>query len=230
MSFNTKIIHDIIFILDESGSMDIMGGEPVQAVNSFIDEQKKSLGDDGATFSLWKFNTKVTKVIDDQDLQTVEKFTDFHPDNMTALYDAIGKAITTKKQKNKYDNVICVILTDGQENCSREFRGPVIRNMISEMEEKHNWTFVYLGANQDAFAVGGGIGVSKNCCAQYECTPGKLSILARQTSAAVSCYRTASVQGIDTKLDLTAPVQTGRSSSLVTSTAGLLLPTVLKRS
>jgi hypothetical protein len=69
---NMNIVQDIIFLLDESGSMDTMGKEPVQAVNKFIEDQKSILGDDGATFSLWKFNSTVTKLIDDIPLKDVK--------------------------------------------------------------------------------------------------------------------------------------------------------------
>jgi hypothetical protein len=181
---------DIIFILDESGSMANMGKEPVEAVNSFIMSQKTIFVDDSSTFSLWKFNTKVTKLLDDVPLQQVPIFTDFCPDSMTALYDAIGYAINTKKQKPNHDNVICVILTDGLENSSQEFSANTTRDMIKDMEDNHNWKFIYLGANQDAFAVGGDIGVTY--CAEYKCEPGEMLHVARDISDAVSSYRSKS--------------------------------------
>lgn len=185
-------IQDIIFILDESGSMQTMGEEPVQAVNAFIKEQQKTLGGDGATFSLWKFNSTVTKLIDDQPLQSVTTFTDYRPNSMTALLDAIGQAISTKKNKEKYDDVICVILTDGQENSSREYTTATIKQMTTDMEKNHNWKFIYLGANQDSFAVGNTFGISASRCANYECSSGQLLSATHNTSAAISSYRMSS--------------------------------------
>jgi hypothetical protein len=196
---------DIIFILDESGSMFSMGKEPIQAVNNFINEQRKVLGNDGATFSLWTFNTKVTKVFDDMDLQDVPEFKEYNPDNMTALYDAIGHAITTKKQKGKYHDVISVILTDGQENASVEFQSKEIRKMIKDMEDNYGWKFIYLGANQDVFAVGDGIGVNANCCAQFECEPGQLNTITCLTSSAVAKYRKVSSQMPSGSVSLSVP-------------------------
>ena len=185
-----QMSQDIIFILDESGSMASMGDEPVQAVNSFIASQKKTLENDSSTFSLLKFNTYVTKLIDDVPLQKVTEFDNFCPGGMTALYDAIGLAINTKKQKEKKDNVVCVILTDGQENSSQKFSANNIRDMIKDMEENHNWKFIYLGANQDAFAVGGNMGMKH--CADYKCAPGEMLHIAREVSEAVSYYRSSS--------------------------------------
>ena len=181
---------DIVFILDESGSMSSMGNEPIQAVNNFIKDQKNILSKDGSTFSLWKFNSIVTNIFNDIPLEKVTEFTNFVPDSMTALYDAIGKAINSKKEKQHYENVICVILTDGLENSSTQFTYTQIRDMIKEMEEKHNWNFIYLGANQDAFSVGNSIGVKR--CARYDTSGGELLEITRVTSEAVSSYRKSS--------------------------------------
>jgi hypothetical protein len=190
MTSQEQITQDIIFILDQSGSMSSMGDEPVQAVNSFIESQKKTLTEDNSTFSLWTFNTKVTKVFDDVPLQQVTEFTNFCPSDMTALYDAIGEAINTKKQKAKHDNVVCVILTDGLENSSQEFSAKNIRDMIKDMEDNHNWKFIYLGANQDAFAVGGNMGMKH--CAEYRCAVGEMIGITREVSEAISSYRSSS--------------------------------------
>ena len=187
-SSEEKVIPDILFILDESGSMSSMGIEPVQAVNKFIDDQKAAMGDDGATFSLWKFNNNVVKLIDDVPLKDVEEFSDFKPKGVTSLYDAIGHAIDTKKKKKSFDNVVCIILTDGLENNSKEYSFRKICRMIKDMKENHNWNFVYLGANQDAFEVGSAMGVDH--CAEYTCDAGEMIDITEQISESVTLYRT----------------------------------------
>lgn len=179
---------DIIFILDESGSMDMMGEEPIQAVNTFISDQKK-ISVDNSKFTLWKFNFKSTKVFDDIPLSSVNNFSDYYPSDMTALYDAIGNAITVKKQKSNFDNVICVILTDGEENCSQEFKEKQIKTMIKNMEEKHNWKFIYLAANQDAFATGVNYGFSIDRCANFTCETDGLISATQHASNAISEFR-----------------------------------------
>src|SRR6478752_1708467 len=74
---NNSSSQDIIMILDESGSMHTMGVEPIQAVNAFITEQQRIPEKVGCTFSLWKFNTNVNQVIDDQPLKDVTEFKDY---------------------------------------------------------------------------------------------------------------------------------------------------------
>jgi len=204
-----NIIQDIMFILDESGSMSSMGKEPVQAVNNFIRAQKASIGDDGATFSLWKFNTTFKKVYDNIPLKDVEEFTDFEPQDMTALNDVIGHAIDNKKKSGSCDNVICIILTDGIENSSTEYSAENIRVMIKDMEENHNWKFVYLGANQDAFEVGYSMGV--NCCAHYECSPGEILNITRVLSDSVTSYRSNSAI-VGRKACLSLPLKNKKSA------------------
>ena len=191
MSNSTTKPTDIIVIVDESGSMTSMGKEPVQAVNAFIKEQKEALDDD-STFTLYKFGSKVTCVYDDIPQKDVSEFTDYMPDSLTALCDAIGTAITTKKKKERFDNVVCVIVTDGLENASAEFTTAQIKKMSTEMETKHNWKFVYLGANQDAFAAGNQY-TSSAVCAAFDATPAGLSNAAKSASQAVAGYRMASV-------------------------------------
>ena len=192
---------DIVFILDESGSMESMGNEPIQSVNNFIQEQKK-IASPGSKFSLWTFNSTVTNVIDDVELQQVEVFTQYKPDNMTALYDALGKAITTKKSKPNKDNVICVVLTDGQENSSQEYTRQHMSSLISEMETKHKWKFIYLGANHEVFMAAGGIGISPMRCAAFQCKSGGMLAMTRGTSEAIKRYKTASSQDPNAELTL----------------------------
>ena len=201
---NPKITQDIMFLLDESGSMGSMGNEPIQAVNAFIQEQKKTLEKDGSTFSLWKFNSNVTKLIDDVPLHDVEEFKDYNPSSMTALYDAIGEAINNKKKKEKYDDVVCVILTDGLENSSNVFSISQIKSMIKDMEKNHNWKFIYLAANQDAFSVGTNMGMQADFCSNYRCEPGEMIGATRKVSKAVSSYRSRSAtDGKEANLSLT---------------------------
>lgn len=183
---------DIIFILDESGSMESMGKEPIQSINNFINDQKKVLLNDDATFTLYKFNSIVTLVYDDILLQSVPEFTDYNPDDATALYDAIGKAIDNKKMKRRFDNVICVILTDGCENSSSNFSIDSIKESIQTMEREHGWTFIYLGANQDAFKVGSTIGFTH--CATFAANSEGLKNITRQVSNTVSLHRSGSIE------------------------------------
>lgn len=84
----------------------------------------------------------------------------------TALYDAVGKSINyagaqlnDMPNEDKPDKVIVVILTDGQENASHEFSREKVAEMIKHQKDVYSWEFIFLAANQDAFAVGGALNI-----------------------------------------------------------------------
>ena len=51
-----------------------------------------------------------------------------------------------------------VVVTDGQENASRKFKAEQIKSMVEHQTSKYNWSFTYIGANQDAILVGQSMG------------------------------------------------------------------------
>ena len=104
---------------------------------------------------------------DNVDIKKAEELTEavWYPRGTTALYDAIGKTINTEKANfaklgnEKPAKVLVCVVTDGLENASREFSLETIKNLIKNCENE-NWNFIYLAANQDAFAVGTSFGIS----------------------------------------------------------------------
>ncbi len=159
---------DIIFILDASSSMYKMGKEPVDSLNQFIREQKIN---DGSTFTLVLFNTKMKILLDEKSLSTCEYiyYDNYVPSGMTALYDAIGTMIENKLESKRNRDVIMVILTDGEENSSQRYTKDKIQRLTKKAKSIYNWQFVYLGANQDAFEVGTSLGC--NISTGYEYNP-----------------------------------------------------------
>ena len=58
-------------------------------------------------------------------------------------------------------------MTDGHENSSKEFSKARIKEMIQRQQAQYNWHFTFLGANQDAFAEAGGMGIHAAGVANY---------------------------------------------------------------
>lgn len=157
---------ELVILVDRSGSMESCKVEANNAINGFI----KTQAEDGTPtyLTLVEFDNKVETPIlavtlDKADVPTYNLV----PRNMTALYDAIGitvnavgKRLSELAESDRPDKVVFVIMTDGLENNSREFKADQIKNMIIHQETKYNWKFIYLGANQDAFAVGNSIGTN----------------------------------------------------------------------
>jgi hypothetical protein len=194
---STNELTQIVCIADRSGSMSSIIDDSIGGYNSFLEEQKKLK--DKATLTLALFDDQYELVYDNVDVQKVEKITKdvWMPRGMTALYDAIGKTITTIKAnhaklgKEAPGKVLCVIITDGQENSSKEYKLNDVKKLIKNSEED-NWNFMYLAANQDAFAVGSSFGVSTNNTINYTATAAGVFYMSAKMSAASMSYRSMS--------------------------------------
>ena len=90
----------------------------------------------------------------------------YEPRGSTPLYDAIGLTIRATESAAAGRPVVMMIVTDGQENASHEFTSDSIKKLIAE-KEKEGWTFVFMGANIDSYAVGATLGVSAKNIANY---------------------------------------------------------------
>ena len=169
---------EIICIIDRSGSMAAIAKDAIGGFNTFLEEQKKVPGE--ATLTLVQFDTEYEVLHENTPLQDVPGLNEntFLPRGMTALLDAVGKTIdnigkrlANMPEKNRPQKVIVAILTDGQENSSREYKLEKIKEMITHQTEKYQWEFIFLGANQDAFEEAAKIGISLQNAVNYAATP-----------------------------------------------------------
>ncbi len=105
----------------------------------------------------------------------------YTPSGFTALLDAIaktiistGEALSSMKEEDRPSKVVFVIITDGQENASKEYVGNSGRADIAEMIKRqtniYSWDFVFLGANQDSFATANRINIDLKDVANFEQT------------------------------------------------------------
>lgn len=144
-----KLIH-VAFVIDSSGSM--MGSEKdvIGGFKKTIEEQK-AVKDGECIVSLYEFASDVKQVYLGKKLDEVEDI-DYKVGGMTRLYDGIGTAVdeigrwlADKPEDERPSKNIVVIITDGGENSSTEYRLKDIKDRISEQTNKYNWDFVYLG-------------------------------------------------------------------------------------
>jgi uncharacterized protein YegL len=149
-------VHNLI-LLDESGSMQSIKPSIINGFNELVQSIKgiqKQFPEQEHYISIISFNglgNKVLHFMDDvSKLNTIDS-SNYKPDAMTPLYDAMGFGFTklkTELESQTDYNVLVTILTDGEENASREYTGTVIKNMIEELSEG-NWTFTYIGTEHD---------------------------------------------------------------------------------
>ena len=185
----------VVFILDESGSMNSVRLEAVDGFNEYTETLK---GDDlPTTMSLITFNTRGLKVvIDTIDIQEIPMMTpyEFRPSGGTPLLDAIGISILQTDEfleatQDEY-NVMFTIMTDGHENSSRNFSAEAIKDLINEREDL-GWIFTYLGANQNAWAEGRRMGIKSKYASNYQYGDPKeaMRVMAESTMRAKSNWR-----------------------------------------
>jgi hypothetical protein len=155
-------------ILDKSGSMGSKVQDVIGGFNHYIDELAKEKAVDYG-FSLTLFDTAVALKYKAVPLAKVERLSEksYCPSGNTALLDAVGDTVQTLSTAD-YDKIVTVIMTDGEENSSREWTQAAVRELIQAKEKQGNWTFVFLGANIDAFAQGERLGVLPANAVCYE--------------------------------------------------------------
>jgi len=158
-------------VMDRSGSMSNIAKDMEGGLNSFIKEQKELPGE--LTVSFYRFDDFCERVIDFIPVKMVGELK-LEPRNMTALNDAIGKAVketgealAKMKEEDRPALVTIMIITDGGENSSREYTAEMVKQMVTEQETKYNWKFTYLGANQDSFSVASNYGINLTGVSNY---------------------------------------------------------------
>lgn len=159
-----------VFILDDSLSMQSVKNETITGFNEFLSAQNAE-----TVVSLFKFDGySVNNVYFKRNSRDTAKLSveTYDPKGSTNLLDAIGhviayvnKDLALRKRKDR-ETVNIIILTDGEENSSRHYNNEAIKGLVSASEEK-NWSYQFLGANIDAYHVGGHFGFSAHNTMQY---------------------------------------------------------------
>jgi hypothetical protein len=162
----------IAFLLDETGSMGSVRDATISGFNEYIETVRAEHPD--ALLSLRLFSSrKYDKVAQLTPLSLAPRlsYDNYAPGGNTPLYDCVARLIRETEDDTHAlkpaPEVLFVIMTDGEENASREFNRERIFQLISAKQES-GWTFVFLGANQDAWQVGGSIGVGRGSSMTYD--------------------------------------------------------------
>ncbi len=170
MQKKTKTL--VNFILDKSGSMESVRSATISGFNEYLQTLQKDQKSK-YEFSLTLFDTEIYQKWSADPIEKVKKLDleSYNPSGGTALYDAVCRTIKEAEGKVKENQkVLTVIMTDGQENSSREYTEVQMKEMISRLEKEGNWTFVYLGANQDSYATAQKFGINTQNTTNFNAT------------------------------------------------------------
>lgn len=202
---------EIIFCVDRSGSMESIRKDMIGGFNAFLKEQRKVPTD--CKVSFYQFDTYdplVETVYEQRELLIVPDLTEetFVPRGSTPLYDAVATVIRKLEERlskttdfDKPEKVLIVIITDGEENSSQEWHAEQVKQMIEDKTEKAGWSFVYLGANQNAWAAGGNIGIKGSSTLGYVASKDGTDNMWKSLSAQTVKYRCCASADADKGLE-----------------------------
>ncbi len=186
----------ICIILDASGSMSSIESDIKGSFNTFLDKQREEPGK--TVFDLFQFSDEVERLVKSADLALFKDdlMAKYTCSGMTALNDAVctaidtmGKEFAEMPESERPENVLCVIITDGEENASKEFSTDDVKKRIQHQQDVYKWEFLFLAANQDAFETGETIGLSNAYCADFNATPEGIREVCSMALAAVTGIR-----------------------------------------
>lgn len=142
-----------LIIVDESGSMSIIEHQALMGLNETLEtvgKMQKLHQDMEQRVTLITFDDSHQRYIfDNVPVGKTHLLTnrEYRPGGATPLYDAIGMGISKlNAQTEADDNVLVTIITDGEENCSREYNLKMVKTLIEKLK-KQNWTFTLIGTD-----------------------------------------------------------------------------------
>lgn len=168
----TDVTHThVAAVVDRSGSMQSIKDDTIGGFAAFIERQATQPGT--SSVSLFQFDTQFEVVYRDRPIEEVPPLV-LEPRGGTALLDAIGQTVADTRtglarmpEDERPGTVVVVIMTDGEENSSREFTYPVIKDLIETQQQLEGWTFLFMGADQDAIAAASRLGIPAGTALSY---------------------------------------------------------------
>lgn len=191
-----KGLTELVFILDKSGSMGGLESDTIGGYNAMLEKQKAVEGECHITTVL--FDNSYELLHDRIDIKAVSPITEkeYAVGGSTALLDAIGRTIHKigNAQKHTADDyraerVMFIIITDGEENSSREYSADKVKAQIERQKTKYGWEFVFLGANIDAVETAGRFGIGADRAVDYLADSEGTNLNFTVMSAAVAEFR-----------------------------------------
>ena len=188
-------------ILDRSGSMGSFREATIAGFNQFLQTQQRDTAGGRVLMSLTQFDDRYEINFVGEAIESVPELDtqSYVPRGQTALHDAIGRTIHETdawvREHGWNDRVLVLIITDGQENASREYDLRAVRALI-ERKEQDGWNFAYMGANQDSYAVGGSMGVRPGFTQDYASTAAGTRLGFADLGHKSSRYRAAKAKGL----------------------------------
>lgn len=185
---------EIVVLLDRSGSMASIKKDMEGGFDSFVAEQRKEPGE--CVLTLVQFDSDgIDTIHEAKPLANVPPMK-LDPRGSTPLLDAMGQTIRRTGERfakmaeaSRPARVLFMVITDGQENASKEFKKDAIKAMVEEQANVWKWQFSFLGANVDAFGEAAALGIAASASSNYAPNAAGVNQLFASTSRSASVYR-----------------------------------------
>ncbi len=167
-----------LLIVDSSSSMNPLTNTTISGVNEQVDSIKqleKEFPNQKYSMDFIHFNSKVTIEYTDKEASLLEHINNenYKCSGMTALLDAIGVGVRKLNERIQSEiesgdaSAVVVIITDGEENSSREYDSKKVKSMIEELQNTGRWTFTFVGANIDSVTTARSYGINAKNVMQF---------------------------------------------------------------
>lgn len=183
----------LVLLIDRSGSMRTIKNDMEGGLKTFLDKQRLEPGT--CTITAAQFDSEYEILYNRVSIKEINEIK-IDPRGSTALIDSmarligeVGRDLDSIPEDEKPDRVLFITVTDGEENSSVEFTNVDLKNLIKEQEEKWNWNFTYIGANQDAFSAAARFGGKMSNSMNYLASKRGIDKMWDKVSDATSRYR-----------------------------------------
>jgi hypothetical protein len=161
-----------LIILDRSGSMMSCRDATLRGVNEKLQQIREEAKEQEILLSFYTFSGGVYEHAFNQVPGSLSDLTDaeYRPNGSTAMLDAVGYAVSKLREETRGEKDIrylVEIVSDGEENASHEFSYPSVAKIIQECQAAGNWTFAYMGSNQDLSKVADALNIPRANVAVY---------------------------------------------------------------
>ncbi len=183
----------LLFIIDRSGSMNLIKSDMEGGINGVLEEQKKLTGE--VTVDVAYFDYEL--IYEEHFLSLDSASIEIKPRGMTALHDAIvistkkfGESLAQLPEEDRPGTVLTIIVTDGHENASSFHTISDVKELITQQQDVYGWEFLFLGANQDALETGRSFGLRDGSSMTYTATRGGTMDASNLIAATITSART----------------------------------------
>lgn len=170
-----SLLNDIVILVDKSGSMELLGEEPLQAVKGFIQTQyDKAISEPDPYIQKKLINVRIRVILFNHTSEIIVDAKVFELDQLPLTYKPYGM---TDLYSPLYDTFIenknapkdIVIVSDGQSNMGPHNAGFVKRQITRAIDA--GWTIMFMGCTLDSMVESEKLGLQQftnDCSQDYE--------------------------------------------------------------